>query len=155
MTIIPVLLNLMILALMVWGIKKLAKSRVSKKMALRFMALYCFLLVLSPVGAAIVMDGRHGTEPIDVPYFYYQTVLEAKGNPTLEELLQDEYLYLLEVSEIPMEVNDFSHERPLQILTRHREHDDGYQFYQYQVVVERTEEVDRVEITQLTHRVSS
>lgn len=153
MNMIPVVLSLIILVLMARGIYKLARSRGSIKTAMKLMILYSFLLALSPVAAAFVLNGSQGPVPVPVPPFYYQTVLEKNEYVTLSDLLEDEKLHLLEVTGVAADHQNFSLEHPLRIATRHKEHDDGYQFYQYQVVVEITEEVDRVEITQLIQRI--
>jgi len=153
MNMIPVLVSLIILVLVARGIYKLAKSRGSTKMAIKLMVLYGFLLALSPVVAAIVLQDSQGPAPVPVPPFYFQTVLESDENVTLSGLLEDENLHLLEVTRVAADPQDFSPERPLRIATRYKEHDDGYYGYQYQMVVEVTAEVDRVEITQLIQRI--
>ncbi|MEN1760310.1 hypothetical protein [Anoxynatronum sibiricum] len=147
-----VILNLLFLVLLVLGISKILKSRISKKISIWVMAMYFIVLVFSPLMAAMMRGEDKINEPVRVPDAYFMSVVENAETMTLEDLVRDEHFVLLNVQEIPVFLNDFSKDSPLEIASRHRDHDQFDHRYRYQLMVEVTDEVENVEISQFVQR---
>ncbi|SMP63516.1 hypothetical protein SAMN06296020_11139 [Anoxynatronum buryatiense] len=147
-----VILNLLFLVLLILGISKIVKSRISKKISIWVMAIYFILLFFSPLMATMMQGADKINEPVRVPDSYFMSVVENADTMTLEDLVEDEHFVLLDVREIPVALNDFSKDRPLKIASRHRDHDQFDHMYRYQLMVEVTDEVENVEISQFVQR---
>lgn len=143
------LIFLLFILLLSAGILKFVGRRISKKLSVRIMAVYVVLLVLSPLIAEVTVEGISSTEESGkVPRFYYQDVLENYQNQNLEALREDPKLHLVETSEIPVDINDYSKENPMVITSTNR----GQEYGHY-MVVEPTDKVDSIIVTQFTQRV--
>ncbi len=144
------IINLVIFALVgIAGVLVLRSigRRVSKKLSVRLIGLYTVVLLLSPILAGFIVEEVERKEPVDVPEYYYEQVFENYEERNLEDLQQDEYLRQLTVSEIPVDMESFSEDSPLWIASS-----DHGELYTYHLIIEVTDTVDQVVITQFVQR---
>lgn len=146
------LVNVFFLVLLVKGISKLLLSRASKKISVGVVAVYLLLLMTSPLMAVVVQGTEQAEEPVQVPEAYWEQLLEKMDVMTLEELLSEEHLVLLDMTEISISLEENTSEGPLMISSSYRDHDQFYRMYQYQVVVEASPDVEAIEIHQFVQR---
>jgi hypothetical protein len=124
-------------------------SRTPKKLSIGLMLIYGALLLSSPIAAGfIVEDASEREEPLDIPHFYFEEVLVDYENRSLLDLEQDDFLQKIHVTEIPLDIEDFSTDAPLGI----RSPEYGHNFSN-PLIIEITDTVDQVVITQFTQRI--
>ncbi len=145
------IINLLIFAL-IWIagvlILRFIGRRVSKKLSIRLLGLYTIILLLSPILAGFIgEDAREQEEPINIPEFYSEKVFDDFEEKNLEDLQKDEYLRQLKVSEIPLDMDNYSKDSPLLIPFS----ESGY-IYNNNLIIEVTDTVDHVVITEFRQR---
>ncbi|RQD69435.1 MAG: hypothetical protein D5S00_06845 [Tindallia sp. MSAO_Bac2] len=135
------IINLALLYLLFFGTGKLIMGRMPKKCSFVLMGIYGTLLLLSPL--VLVFGDAANYETVDMEDEYY---LWAMGIEewTLEDLLADEQLFLLDQKEIKMPEENFSETEPLIISGVDIDFKHGFS-----TVLEATDEVTGIEITQI------
>ena len=144
-------INLVVVALIaiagVFACKFIGR-RVSKKLSIRLIALYTLALLLSPIMAGFIgQDVNERKDPIEVPPYHFEKVLEDYENLNLEDLQEDEFLHQLAVTEISGDANDFPKGSSLMI----RSSQFAYNHLN-NLIIEVTDAVDSIVITQFNQR---
>ena len=142
------LIFLIFILLLSAGILKFVGRRISKKLSIRIMIVYVVILILSPMIAEFTVEGIDSTEESrKVPRFYYEDVLDDYQNQSVKALEEDRYLQIVETSEISVDIDAYSKENPMAITSNHR----GQEYGHY-IVVEPTENIDSIIVTQFSQR---
>ncbi len=129
-------------------------KKISTKLSIRLMGVYGMILLLSPFLAAFATDTVDKDDGItETPDFYYQEILENYGNYSLENLQNEEYLKVIKETELRVSTESFSDDDPFVISTTGLNVDGWYdRDYGYTMIVERSDEVENIIITQFQQR---
>lgn len=129
-------------------------QKISTKLSIRIMGIYGLILLFSPFLAAFATDPIDDDDSIsETPDFYYQEILENYEKHNLKDLKNDKYLSILKETIIQIPTDNFSEEDPFVISTTGMNVDGWYdREYGYTMIVERSDEVDNLVITQFHQR---
>ena len=129
-------------------------KKISTKLSLQLMGVYGVILLLSPFLSAFATDPVNEDDGItETPDFYYQDILEDYENYNLQDLKNDDYLSILKETVFGIPTENFSEEDPFVISTSGLNVDGWYdREYGYTMIVERSDEVEAVVITQFQQR---
>ncbi|SFH98291.1 hypothetical protein SAMN05192551_1053 [Tindallia magadiensis] len=135
------IINFVVIYLVFMGSGKLVMNKVPKKWSFRLLGLYGMLLLLSPLVMVFGDEAQYHNSDVIDESLYWATDIEEW---VLEDLMENGLHFLLDQREISIEDKNFTEKEPLIINGSGIDHDHGFS-----LVVEMTEDVSEIQMTQL------